>query len=87
MVTYENAENYSIRFKICNNSPIFDSIQNEKKCKALLPMWFIQRCDFEQMEGSAEPGLVNIFGPQRSSRIRFYVVLKIQKRDILRFLK
>jgi len=29
--TFENGKNYSIRFKISNNSAIFDSIRNEKK--------------------------------------------------------
>jgi len=28
--TFENGKNYSIGFEISNNSPIFDSIRNEK---------------------------------------------------------
>jgi len=28
--TFENGKNYSIRYEISNNSPIFDSIRNEK---------------------------------------------------------
>jgi len=31
LVTFENGKNYSTQYKIANNGPVFDSIQNEKK--------------------------------------------------------
>jgi len=52
MVTFEYDENYLIRFKITNNDPLFDSIQNGKKTLYLHSTSLLQRfchlCDLRK---------------------------------------
>jgi len=50
--TFQNGENYLIRFKISNSSPIFDLIQFKMKNTIRLALMFIDYCLLSDSCGS-----------------------------------